>query len=178
MRNMEIQFLAEENIPEELRKAMDAIDHVAFATDQDDPELAGIQWSSHEWMAVGLIDGKPVTQLCLTRRKIRVGDEMVWVAGVGGVATHPDWQKRGLATRLLGAIQPFIRDEVRVPFGLLICAEATRPLYEHIGWQWVSQRLYYIQEAQRRHLDTQVLILAVTEHPWINGEIDVCGLPW
>ncbi|MBK8822699.1 MAG: GNAT family N-acetyltransferase [Anaerolineales bacterium] len=84
-------------------KQIDQLDHLAFADEKhDDPEFNSIDWSSHiEHMALGRMDNELVTLLGLLKREILVGERPVWVAGVGGVATHPNWQKRGFSSTLL-----------------------------------------------------------------------------
>jgi len=176
---LEISILRETAISPELNRAIDTIDTLAFSNDaRDHPELSGIEWASHEWNALGCIDGTLVSQLCLLKREIKVGDQLVWVAGIGGVATHPHWQRRGLASQLMRAAQDFIRHKMEVPFGLLICAEKTRPLYQALGWQKVADELLYIQNVERRTLKTCVMILNLTTDPFLHGIIDLCGLPW
>jgi GNAT superfamily N-acetyltransferase len=97
---------------------------------------------------------------------------------VGGVATHPDWQHRGLASQVLRAAEVLMRDELKVPFGLLICEEKTQPVYRHCGWQAVALSLLFFQDGQRRTLETSVMVLPLSERPWPPGEIDLLGLPW
>ncbi len=114
----------------------------------------------------------------LPKREIRVDDERVWVAGIGGMATHPDHQHKGYGSALLRATESFMRAEMHVPFGLLICDYETRPFYELARWQFAADRLYYIQDNQRRTLTTCIMILMLENHAWRAGEIDLCGSPW
>jgi GNAT superfamily N-acetyltransferase len=180
MENINISFLPEKDILSEVRQQIDALDHLAFAGDtiDDDPEFSSIQWASPDWMALGFLNDELITQLCLPKREIRVGNEKVWVAGIGGMATHPDNQHRGYGSALLKATETFMRDEMRVPFGLLICAYETRPFYELARWQFAADRLYFTQDNQRRTLTTCVMVLSLEKHVWRAGEIDLCGLPW
>jgi predicted acetyltransferase len=144
-----------------------------------DPEFDSIDWSTpHEWNALGWLDGELVSQLCLLKREIIVGGEKVWVAGIGGVATHPQWQRKGLASQLMRATADFIRQKMDVLFGLLICAEETRSFYEKLGWQKVADELIFIQNNARKTLKTCVMILKITADPFPGGMIDLRGLPW
>jgi GNAT superfamily N-acetyltransferase len=177
--DLEIVFLLETEISPELNRAIDALDQLAFSSDgHDDPEFNSIEWASHEWNALGQMDGELVSQLCLLKREITVGGERVWVAGIGGVATHPQWQKRGLASQLMRATQEYIRQEMDVPFGLLICADGTRPFYEKLSWQTVADELIFIQNGKRKTLKTCVMVLNIAGKPFPQGIIDLCGLPW
>jgi aminoglycoside 2'-N-acetyltransferase I len=180
MTSISISFLLEKAVSPELKQQIDALDHLAFAGDDidDDPEFSSVQWASHDWMVLGFLDGELVTQLCLPKREITVGSEKVWVAGIGGMATHPDYQHKGYGSALLRATESFMRDEIRVPFGLLICADSTRPFYELARWQHVANALYYRRENKKLILHTSVMILKLNDQQWPAGEIDLCGSPW
>jgi GNAT superfamily N-acetyltransferase len=166
----------------EVQEKINELDHLAFAHDPSapaDPEFDSIDWSSHiEYMALGRVDGELVTLLGLLRREILVGGKPVWVVGVGGVATHPNWQKRRLSSMLLQAVEKFMREKMDAPFGLLVCADERRSFYGRAGWKQIAEEIYFIQDGQRRSLETSVMVLPLTEQVWLPGEVDLCGLPW
>jgi GNAT superfamily N-acetyltransferase len=174
------RFVQHAEIEPALQSEIEALDRLAFADDDinNDPEFASIQWSEPDWMGLGFLNGKLVTQVCLPKREISVGGENVWVAGIGGMATHPDFQRKGYGLALLKAAEPFMRDELRVSFGLLICDGSVRPFYELARWHFAADALYYEQDNQRRILNTCVMILPLMDLNWLSGEIDLCGLPW
>ena len=177
--DLQIEILHSDKISAGLDGQIDQLDHLAFSGEShDDPEFNSIAWADHDWMALGFVDETLVSQFCLLKREILVGGAPLLVAGIGGVATHPDWQRRGLASRLLRASEAFMRDELRVPFGLLICADQTQPLYARCGWQTVAHSLNFTQNERQRQLDTCVMILPLANQPWPTGLIDLCGLPW
>jgi GNAT superfamily N-acetyltransferase len=180
MTDLNFRFIPHAELTPELRDGIDALDHIAFAGDgvDDDPELSSIQWTTPNWMALGFLNEELVTQLCLPKREIKVGAEMVWAAGVGGMATHPKYQHKRYGSALLAATESFVRDQLRVPFGLLICADETRPFYELARWQFAADVLYFWQEGQRRKLKTCVMVLPLEGRAWPAGEIDLCGAPW
>jgi len=70
----------------ELNKELDEIDRLAFADDMNIPEFEEIEWSSPDWMVFGRLGEKVVSQLILLIREIKVGERLVKVVGVGGVA--------------------------------------------------------------------------------------------
>ena len=177
--NLRIEIIRANQISAELGKQIDALDHLAFSGQiHHDPDFGSIRWASHDWMVLGHLGSELVTQLCLLKREITVSEAKVWVAGIGGVATHPNWRQRGLASQLLRASEAFIQTEIRTPFSLLICADETQPIYAHCGWQTVAKSLTFIQDSQRRRLETCVMILSLINQPWPAGEINLCGLPW
>ena len=179
MKDLQIRFLAQTEISPAADLQINALDQLAFTgEDVADPQLKDIQWASHEWMAVGYLDQQLVVQFCLLTREIRVGVQRLMVAGVGGVATHPEWRRKGLARQLLLAGEVFMRQCLMVPFGLLICAEETQPLYAECGWLTVAQSLFFNQEGQQRFMETVVMILPLSRQTWPVGEIDLEGQPW
>jgi len=180
MTGLDIHFIPQADLTPELQGEFDALDRLAFAdmTGEEHQEFAGIQWAAPDWMALGFLQGQLVTQLCIPKREIMVGSEKIRVAGLGGMATHPDFQHRGIGSDLLDATEVFMRDTVQVPFGLLICADETRPFYEKSRWQVAGDFLYFIQDQQRRRMKTCVMALSLADYPWPAGEIDLRGLPW
>jgi GNAT superfamily N-acetyltransferase len=180
MTDLDIGFIPHAEIRPELQKECDALDHLAFGdiVFEEDPDFPPIQWAIPDWMALGFLQGQLVTQLCIPKREIMVGSEKIWVAGLGGMATHPEYQRRGLGSKLLAATDSFMRDTIQVPFGLLICADETARFYQLSRWQVADNHLYFIQDHQRRRMDPCVMILPLTDRTWPGGEIDLCGLPW
>jgi nodulation protein A len=152
------------------------LDQLAFAGENVDE--GSNEWATSEWMVIGRLDGEIVTQLGLLKREIRVGAVRIPVGGVGGVATLPAWQRRGLSTAVLGAAAQFMQVELDVPFGLLVCAEETQPLYARLGWKRVATKLWFTGNEKHQSMQTMVMILPLSNQEWPEGEIDLCGLPW
>ncbi len=180
MTNLDIQFIPHADLTPELQREFDRLDRLAFGETifEEDPDFPAIHWAVPDWMALGFLQGQIVTQLCMPKREILVGKEKFWVAGLGGMATHPEFQHQGFGSALLAATEAFMQDTLLVPFGLLICADETRPFYERSHWQLAANALYFTQEGQRRIMNPSVMILALTDRLWPPGEIDLCGLPW
>jgi GNAT superfamily N-acetyltransferase len=180
MADLEIRFVPHADLTTELQQEFDTLDRLAFGeiTFEENPDFPPIQWATPDWMALGFLQGRLVTQLCIPKREIMVGSEKFWLAGLGGMATHPRYQHRGLGSALLAVTETFMRDTMQVPFSLLICANELCPFYELSHWQVTADFLYFMQDGQRRILNTCVMILQLTDHPWPAGEIDLCGLLW
>jgi len=180
MTDLEFKFLSKASLTPELQDESDRLDRLAFAGSGTEmvPEFAGIRWAAPDWMGLGFLRDALVTQVFLPVREICVGGQTLRVAGVGGMATHPDHQHQGYGSVLLKATEDFMRAELQVPFGLLICADATRPFYERAGWQAVADALTHEQDGRRQVLKTCVMVLPLTSREWLSGEIDLCGLPW
>lgn len=180
MTTLHIRFIPHKEISPNLQNEIDALDRLAFADDDidNDPEFSSIHWAAPDWMALGYLDKELVTQLSMPKREIIVGSEEIWVAGLGGMATHPKHHHKGHGSALLRATETFMRDEIQVSFGLLICADETQPFYKLAHWQRVADLLYYHQDNQRKILHTSVMILNLSNQTWPAGEIDLCGSPW
>jgi len=177
--DLQIRFLDADTKSPQLNQMVEDLDKLAFVDDDpNEPILKGIEWSSSDWMGLAMLGDQLVAQLGILKREILVGDQSITVAGVGGVATHPDWQKRGFASQLLQAAQIFMCDALKVPFGLLVCGEETEHFYANCGWKRVAQALHYHQNGQLRMLPSIVMILPLSDQVWPEGEIDLCGLPW
>lgn len=64
-----------------------------------------------ERIRVGLLDGRIVSHAVILHRAAYIGTQIVTVAGIGAVATHPAWQRRGLGGRVTGDAVRFIRHQ-------------------------------------------------------------------
>ena len=180
MPSLQIKFLAENQVSDELQSEINALDVLAFSgiNQNEEPDIAGVEWASHDWMELGLLEDQLVSQLCLLKREIRIGETLMWVAGIGGLATDPQWQKQGFALQLLQHAKDFMKSQMDVPFGLLICSNPMQHYYAKIGWKKVAESLRYVQSGAHRILTTCVMILPLDDQDWPAGEIDLCGLPW
>ncbi len=74
-----------------------------------------------------------VSCLTLVPTRLRVGGVPVAAAGVAGVATRPDLQRRGHAHALLRATVPALWKEMGCPLSLLHPLSA--PFYRRLGWE-------------------------------------------
>jgi nodulation protein A len=128
-------------------------------------------------------DRTMVAHLDIERRAILVGHHDVTVAGVGEVATHPDWQGKGIGRRLMAELHAILRAQLPVPFGFLNCREAVVGFYASIGWHRVTQSMREIDPhtGQWTEHTGPAMILPVLEpiEAWPHeGLIDLRGLPW
>jgi predicted acetyltransferase len=98
MIRLKTRFLVFSKMPPGVAEEVEALDRLAFANQDDD---STIHWAEPEWMALGFLNDRLASQVCLHKREILVGEEPVRVAGVGGVATHPAFLRRGFASQVL-----------------------------------------------------------------------------
>lgn len=183
MSDLKIIFLRSADVPAELHSQIDTVSSLAFqAVGDEDPQFMNLTWANSEWLALGFVDETLVSFFCMLKRQVSAGDEFIWTAGIGGVATHPQWQKKGYASQLLRAAVPFMRDEIHAEFGLLICSDLVEPVYAGCGWQRVGSSFAFEQypdgKVERRVIHTCVMVLPLTDRVWPAGEVDFRGLPW
>jgi predicted acetyltransferase len=85
-------------------------------------------------------------------KPIRIGSASVTIAGVGNVATHPGYQGRGYATRLLEQAVGLMKDR---GYGLSILFTKIHGFYQRLGWGIACPRYkYVIPAAERGHKDS------------------------
>ncbi len=91
------------------------------------------------------------------------GQDRAWI---GGVLTHPDYQRRGYATRLMGVALEYLKKQ-GVQRVLLDASEQGRPLYEKLGFRplynievWTGRGSSYLGSRARplRRSDLQQVI--------------------
>jgi GNAT superfamily N-acetyltransferase len=142
-------------------------------------------WAPPEWCVLVYDSPEPgmgelVSYLEIVRRTCSVGGERIDVGGIGGVMTRPEWRHRGFASEGLLRAAGFLRDELQVDFGLLVCDAGKIPFYGRAGWHAVDAPLAFDQPGGRTgfHEPTTIMVLPCRRSGWPAGEIDLCGLPW
>ncbi len=167
-----IQRLAD--FPEADRRAIDEIDRQAF-TGED----MGLTWSTPEWYVTGRLEGQIVSIVGILVRDCLLDGQPLRLAGISGVATLPQFQRRGFASTLMRAAGDFMREQIDARFALLLCAPTTMPIYARVGWQVIQGPMRFSQPDGCRHSFEEILmVLPLHDTPWPGGTIDLCGLPW
>jgi GNAT superfamily N-acetyltransferase len=136
------------------------------------------QWGEDNWTLLLKAENEIVCHVGVVDRTITVGGRPWRVGGLGGVATAPAWQRRGCARQLMETAAAFLRDELRVAAGLLICGDERVAYYSRLGWQWVPGPLLIDQPQGKVVLPCNIMVLLFGETAWPAGPIDLCGLPW
>ncbi|HEY6420551.1 MAG TPA: GNAT family N-acetyltransferase [Candidatus Binataceae bacterium] len=136
------------------------------------------QWSPADWYAVVKADGDPVGRLGILARTIAVGGDAVQVGGIAGVATRPEWRHRGVASVLMRAAAQFIQQDLKCPFGLLLCRRAVSPVYANLGWRPVVGPTSFEQPRGVTTYRSLTMVMQFGERQWRDGAIDLRGLPW
>jgi GNAT superfamily N-acetyltransferase len=82
--------------------------------------------------------GRAVSSVCLYSMRLVVRGELCTAGQISGVATRPEWRRRGLALRL--ASQALARSgEFRHRFQYLFADEEAKPLYARLGFSPIDE---------------------------------------
>lgn len=127
--------------------------------------------------------GQMVAHLDFERRIIGVNGVDVYIAGVGEVATHPDWQGHGVGRLLMQQLQSTLYDQFTVAYGFLQCRDEVVGYYEKVGWHQVNQLIHEEDVHSGKTVVSQgpamILPIHQTVDEWMtDGSIDLRGLPW
>jgi len=172
---MKMQVVSRREMPEVERKQVDGWVTQIFADDTNN-----LVWSENDWYVLVNLDGQRVSHVGIVERTGTVNGQPVRLGGIGGVATLPDWRRRGYAEAALRAAAEFMRNELKVEFGLLVCSDQMMPYYGKLRWQLVEGPLMFDQPKGKITFDanTKIMVLPCNELDWPPGVIDLCGPPW
>ena len=154
-------------------REIEEVEQLAFTGPEDE-----FHWSSSEWYATGILAGRIVSVVGILKRRIRVGEIALEVGGIGGVATHPDCQRHGLASAVLQRAAEFMRNELHVEFGLLVCDQDMVAFYRKLGWQIAHSEMAFDFQGSKHVFQGITMALPLGARPWPEGKIDLCGFPW
>lgn len=138
----------------------------------------GIKWALPNWAVMVWEDDDLVSNVHIIERLAKVGNSMVKLGGIGNIATKVEWRRRGYASAALKVAQEFLRDPLKVDFGLMIATEERISHYEKLGWRVVADSMMIDQPDGKTTFNISVMVLPVCKQDWEEGTIDLCGLPW
>jgi RimJ/RimL family protein N-acetyltransferase len=173
--NITIQIKACHELTPTEQENLDGLLHRVFGYD---PLGASMVWSKMDWYIWVCENDMLVSNVEIVERTITVDNRPLRVGGIGGVATLPEFRGRGLATQAMTAAARYMKEELRLDYGLLITGSSKKSLYAGMGWQEVSEAAYFDQPSGKMKNDGITMSLALTDKPWPAGEIDFCGFPW
>ena len=175
---LQITFQAADSLTKELDEEISAVDHLAFSMDGEGDD-EDTEWAmSSTWFVLGRLDGRLVSQVGVLDRTIQVGGQSLSIAGVGGVATHPEFQRRGFAEVLLQAAVEQMRQRGSYDFAMLFCEPKMIPYYAKRGYTQIHNPIYILQGGQRVLFEDYEKVLPLSGKSWPEGDVDVNGPPW
>jgi aminoglycoside 2'-N-acetyltransferase I len=177
---MEISVLADSELSDHDRNEIDDVCDQAFGIHSGEEDNSiDFQWvPKNDWHVVVKLEGVIVSQVGIVERCGTVDGKPVKLGGVGGVATFPNMQRKGLASAAMHMAAGFMQDSLKVDFGLLVCARETEHFYRGLGWQEATGPLVFDQPQGKVNFDGVTMILPCVKQDWPPGIIDLCGLPW
>ncbi|NZA26172.1 GNAT family N-acetyltransferase [Luteimonas sp. SJ-92] len=135
-------------------------------------------WATPDWSFVGL-DHDALACFCnVVQRAVHVDGRAVRVAGLNNLVTAPAFKRRGLASELLGEVQPRWFAELGAECGLLLCADALVPFYSRLGWRPVHAQVRFDQRGDSRVWAAACMLLGAGGMDIAAEAIDLRGLPW
>ncbi len=112
-------------------------------------------------------------------RDARSDGRAVRIGGIGGVRTHPEFRRRGLAALAMGRAVEFFRACGDVDFALIVCEPRLLRTYGRMGWREFTGELWTLQHgAGERFTFNRVMTHDVRGPAPVDGVIDLCGPPW
>ena len=102
--------------------------------------------SRMEYMRILKVDGVVVAHVPVWPREAIIGDDRLRFGIISPTVTHPDYRRRGYATRCLRDCVRIMEEE-EVPVSVLWTLEATFPFYQQSGWEAVGSqgKLYQLR---------------------------------
>ncbi len=169
----EIEVVADGKLSENDAKVTADWSMVLFGDEEDKYE-----WAPQHWHVLVRCDGHLACHVGITDHVVSVGGQKLRVGGIGGVMTPAEWQGKGLARTAMTGAADFMRDELGVDFGLLLCSERLVPYYGRMKWEHIHAPLVFDQPSGQITWDEDAMYLAFEDVPWPDGPVDLCGLPW
>ena len=137
-----------------------------------------LHWRSKDWHFVLYEDGIPRANASVLRHEVLIDGKPTAVGGLGSVVTVREAQRRGLAKVVVGSATEFLRDELKVAFGLLFCLPSRVALYQSLGWEVVEEGLLIYQLGGKIPAPVPVMVQPFTDRRWPRERIDLASLPW
>ena len=136
------------------------------------------RWRAPDYYVLVNRDGQLAGRLGVLDSKVSVANQIIRVGGIGGVATKPEFRHRGVASAMLARAAEFMKSDLSVEFGLLLCRHEVSPLYAKMGWVIVVGPTTFTRAGVTSTYPYDTMILPLAEKTWPSGPIDMLGLPW
>lgn len=147
-------------------------------------KMATLPWRHVKWgnadlrVLVEAPDQGVVCHVGLYFREVTWNGRSMHIAGIGGVATHPDHRRQGYASVALDAAIRTIRDREDVQFALLFCEPHNVAFYQARGWHPFEGEVFVEQPEGRIRFEAMAPFIFHIKRSPRQGVIDLCGLPW
>jgi aminoglycoside 2'-N-acetyltransferase I len=136
------------------------------------------RWRSADYYVLLNRDGQLAGRLGVLDSKVSIANQIIRVGGIGGVATKPEFRHRGVASAMLSRAARFMKNELGVEFGFLLCRHEVSPVYSKLGWISVPGPTAFTRGGVTATYPSDTMILPLAGKLWPSGPIDMLGLPW
>ena len=136
------------------------------------------RWAPADYYVLINRDGQLAGRLGLLDSKVSVANQIIRVGGIGGVATKPEFRHRGVASAMLFRAAEFMKSDLGIEFGLLLCRHEVSPVYAKMGWVIVPGPTTFTRAGVSTTYPSDTMILPLAGKTWPAGLIDMLGLPW
>lgn len=156
-----------------------ALAHVQPLFDAAAPSPSpGVTLARPELRVIVESDEQPVSHAGLIRRDGIWRERPIRIGGIGGVVTHPDHRRQGLASLALDAALHTLREERSNDFALLFAPAEAAAFFTRRNWKPYMGQVFAEQNGTRQLFEAlQPLVYYLKRAPH-EGELDLCGLPW
>jgi predicted acetyltransferase len=141
-------------------------------------DISQWSWFEDDYRLLVRVKDRIVAQVSIIERTCLVNGLPVKVGGVGGVGTLPNWRGQGLASLAMKQTADFMKNQLKVEYGVLFCANEMVPYYQRLGWRLVDAPLVFEQHHTKMQCDCPVMYLPCQKPYWPAGDVDVCGTLW
>jgi aminoglycoside 2'-N-acetyltransferase I len=138
-----------------------------------------IEWTPAQWCIMYWGDeDEALSHTGIIIREGKADQKSVKIGGIGGVMTHPQARKQGLASQVIErAFEFFLQQEV--DFALLVCEPPLITIYEKMGWQAYKGDLLVTQQQKPcKFTFNMPMVRSVRTDISTSNVIDLLGPPW
>jgi aminoglycoside 2'-N-acetyltransferase I len=168
-----IEIKAIRNLSQEVQDEVYQLLTAVFEAD-----ISQWRWSQDDYRLLVRVDNCIVSHVAMIERTCLVNKQPVKVGGVGGVGTHPDFRDRGLASLAMRQTADFLKNQLKVEYGVLFCANEMVPYYQRLGWRMIDAPVAFEEQGVKMQCDCPVMYLPCEKLYWPAGNVDVCGTLW
>lgn len=136
------------------------------------------RWAEPDYYGILSVEEQLAGRLAVFDRQVSAGGVTVKVGGIGGVATKSQFRRRGVASALLSRAAEFMKNDLGLEFGFLLCRREVSPVYAKLGWTRVDGPTIFSQPSGIDTYPHETMILPLANKQWPLGPIDMRGLPW
>jgi aminoglycoside 2'-N-acetyltransferase I len=136
------------------------------------------RWASPDYCAIYRVGDRLAGRLGILDRQVVVGGAIIRVGGIGGVATRPEFRRRGIASAMLTRATEFMRHDLGLEFGLLLCRPEVSPVYAKLGWMRADGPTTFVRSGVIGTYSNYTMILSLAGKHWPEGAINMMGPPW